>query len=95
MKKFDVFAGLNGGFGGAEFIETIEADNEFEAEEYAYQYAVDMYQSYEGYYGILSWEDCYNALKEYGPDTFDDNMVDDYYLNEIESWIVYYVIEVE
>lgn len=99
MKKFKIYAGLGGSFGGAVYHETIEAENEREASNYAYQIATEEYQSYEGYhYGIMSWEDCEEDLCESGMlEDLTENEYEDtvnaHYLDEIESWIDYYVIE--
>lgn len=90
MAKFDIYAGLGGGFGGAHFHLTDEFDSEEEAVEYAHYLAVEEYKSYEGCNGILSWEDCKQDLIEsYGSIDYDEE-VDDYYLHEIEAWIEYW-----
>lgn len=98
MKKFKIYAGLGGSFGGAEYHETVEAENEREALNYAYQVATEEYQSYEGYHGIMSWEECEEDLCESGMlEDLTENEYEDtvnaHYLDEIESWIDYYVIE--
>lgn len=48
--KYNIYAGLGGGFGGARLVaEAEEFENQAAAEEYAYEYAIEEYQSYEGY----------------------------------------------
>lgn len=90
--KFKIYAGLGGGFGGAHYICTKDYESEEEAMKDAYQLAVEEYQSYEGMHGVLSWEDCKEDLQDSWPETFiDDEMVDDHYAEEIESWIDYFV----
>ena len=37
MAQYKVYAGLGGGFGGAKYIETVEAANEEEATDIAYE----------------------------------------------------------
>lgn len=90
MAWFKIYAGLGGGFGGASYEGTYEFDTQEEALEYAYQAAIDCYQSYEGNNGILGWEECKEACIESGWGD-DDDTVDSYYGEEIESWIDYYV----
>lgn len=90
MPWFKIYAGLGGGFGGANYVGTYEFDNRGQAEEAAYQEAIEEYESYEGEYGIMSWEECEEACIKAGWGG-DYDTVDDYYQEEIESWIDYYV----
>lgn len=90
MAWFKIYAGLGGGFGGAEYIGTFEFENQDEALEYAYQAAIECYESYEGEHGLLDWNECREELKNSGYD-YDDGEVDEYYGDEIESWVDYYV----
>ena len=94
MAWYKIYAGLGGGFGGANYEGTHEFDTQDEALKYAYHAAVECYQSYEGNYGVLDWEECKEACIESGWN-YDDDTVDDYYLEEIESWIDYYVDSAE
>ena len=48
MERFHLYTGLGGGFGGARYNQTIEAEDIDEAYECAYELAVEEYQSYEG-----------------------------------------------
>lgn len=92
--KFEIYAGLGGGFGGASYIETIEANTREEAEEYARQCAIDDYESYEGSHGILSRDDVFEDLIEsFGEEPLEED-VDLRYMEEVEGWITYYVEEV-
>ena len=92
MPKFDLYVGLSGGFGGAKFQGTYEYNTLKEAEEDAYQLAVEEYQSYEGYHGIMSWEDCKQDLIDtYGEDEIDEEDIDLHYTEEVEGWLSYYV----
>lgn len=92
--KFEIYAGLGGGFGGASYIETIEANTREEAEEYARQCAIDDYESYEGSHGILSRDDVFEDLIEsFGEEPLEED-VDLKYMEEVEGWITYYVEEV-
>lgn len=97
MNKYHIYAGMSGGFGGATYQCTIEAKSEQEAMNYAYQLAEEEYQSYEGSHGIMSWDDCYedckdsNWLEDRTEGEIED-IVNQHYLDEIESWTEYYVV---
>ena len=92
--KFEIYAGLGGGFGGASYIEIIEVNTREEAEEYARQCAIDDYESYEGSHGILSRDDVFEDLLESFGEEPSEKDVELRYLKEIENWIVYYVKEI-
>lgn len=102
MERFHLYAGLGGGFGGAHYCETIEAEDIDEAYEWAYGLAVEEYQSYEGLHGVMNWGDCYEDVIESGfineesmtKDEIHD-YVDERYQEEIEGWIEYYAIKDE
>ena len=93
MAWYKIYAGMSGGFGGANYIGTYEFDTYELAEEFAYREAEAEYQSYEGSHGILHWHEC----KEDQWDSLDfepeDEDVDFRYREEIESWIDYEVEE--
>lgn len=91
MDKYNIYAGLGGSFGGANYKFTIEANSLEEAEDIAYQEAVEEYEEYEGYHGLKTWAEC---AEELGVDieNEDSDEVDDLYNEEIESWIEYYAI---
>lgn len=92
--RFKIYAGLGGGFGGANYLYTGDYDSAKEALEDAYRCAVEEYQSYEGMHGILSWADCKEALQDdFTEDDIDEDeeMVNDYYTEEIEGWIDYFI----
>ena len=97
MKKYNIYAGLGGGFGGARLVaEAEEFENEAAAVNYAYECALEEYQSYEGYHGIVSYGDILDYPKDYGlEDGFTEEDVQEIYQEEVESWISYYVKEVE
>lgn len=94
MDKYNIYAGLSGSFGGAQYQYTIEVKSKEEAEEIAYNEATEIYQDFEGTYSIMDWNDCAISL-EIDPYTENDNLiaeVDELYNEEIENWIVYYAI---
>lgn len=91
MPWFKIYAGLGGGFGGANYHGTYEYNDEDEAAEDAYHIAEEEYQSYEGYHGLMNWQECYeDLLDSFGKEPNEED-VDDYYREEIESWITWYV----
>ena len=48
MERFHLYAGLGGGFGGAHYNQTVEAEDIDKVCKFAYELAVEEYQSYEG-----------------------------------------------
>ena len=92
--KYDLYAGLGGRFGGANLIfKGVEYDNIEEATKAAYEYAVEEYQSYEGYHGLTSYNDIKENPKDYGLDKYPEpEDVDEVYTEEVENWIEYYAI---
>lgn len=97
MKKYNIYAGLGGGFGGAKLVaEAEEFENEEAAVEYAYCCALEEYQSYEGYHGIVSYGDILDCPEDYGlEEGYTEEDVEEIYQEEVESWITYYVEEVK
>lgn len=94
MFKYKIYAGLGGSFGGAKCHGSYEFPSLKEAERYAYDLAWEEYQSYEGSHGILSWDDVYEnclASEWIEPEAQSEaeiaSIVDDAYLEEVESWI--------
>lgn len=81
-----IYAGLGGGFGGAVKIGVFEFDSIEEAEHFAWEQACQEYESYAGLHGlrditqIIEEEDC------------DEEIAEEYYNEEREGWIDYYVV---
>lgn len=87
--KYNIYAGLGGGFGGATYQGTGDFSSRESAEEMAYQYAVEEYEMYEGSHGIRSWTD---IADEEGLDyEEDEDEINEIYEYEKESWMEYYV----
>lgn len=88
MGYYKIYAGLSGGFGGANYIDTLEFENEDAANDYAFESACELYYSYGGYHGLFNRK---NALEE-DPYLTDDELteMED---EDRENWIDYYVIE--
>ena len=97
MAQYKVYAGLGGGFGGAKYIETVEAANEEEAANIAYEYAVEEYESYEGLHGLVSYGDIVDNPEKYGLDEYcqDEEYLWEAYEEERSTWLDYYVKEVQ
>ncbi len=102
MALYKLYAGLGGSFGGATCQGVYEFDTVEEAEKAAYQLAWDEYQSYEGYHGLLDWDQCYEDLLESemiepGAQTQGEieDIVDAHYIDNVETWIEWSVEEVD
>ena len=95
-KEFNIYAGLGGGFGGAEYCSTILAEDINEATNYAYECAREEYEMYEGNRRIKSWSDVAFDLG-FNPDETDmtveeEEEVSQTYNEEVEDWICYYAV---
>jgi hypothetical protein len=94
MAKFKIYAGLGGGFGGANFRGIEDCNTIDDAEEFAYWEAVEVYQSYEGLHGLMSWDEVKEDLiVRYGTD-IDEDDIRVAYNEEMDSWLDFYVKEV-
>lgn len=93
MSLYNIYAGLSGGFGDAEYKGTADFNSEEEALQVAYELAVAEYQEYEGCHGILGWGDV--AEENNLDEETDEDLINELYDQEIESWIDYYVILTE
>lgn len=96
MKLFNLYAGLNGGFGGPTYRGSIYAKNEDEASEWAYELACEEYDSYSGMHGLFDPQDAYDNPEDYGLDenpTEED--IDELWREDRESWIGYYAVLAE
>ena len=92
MAWFKIFAGMGDSFGGAQYHGTYEYEGEQEAYDDAYRIAEEEYQSYEGCHGIMSWQDCYEDLRDSFGEEPDEEDVNLHYREAIESWISFYVL---
>ena len=93
--KYNIYAGLSGGFGGASYQYTTDCDNQDEAEDLAYQQAVEEYESYEGLHGIRGWEEIaedYCEENNIAREDINEETIDAIYSEEVESWIDYYAV---
>ena len=88
MGYYKICAGLGGSFGGANYIDTIEFEDENAANDYAFELACELYYSYGGHHGLFNLKD---ALEE-DPYLTDDELTERED-EDRENWIDYYVIE--
>lgn len=101
MLKFKIYAGLGGGFGGAQYHGIYEFTDAQEADRYAYDLAWEEYESYAGYHGLSSWDDVREELVESGeiPDgeltSEQAEIVNEYYIEEAEGWMTWYTKPVD
>jgi hypothetical protein len=91
--KYNIYAGLNGGFGGATYQGTEDFDNIDEATDVAYQIACEEYDARAGSYGLRSWGDI--AVEEDLDEEDDELEIDEIYTEEREDWIEYYAVLTE
>lgn len=94
VMEFKIYAGLNGGFGGADYCYTAEFDNIDQAEQAAYEEAIQEYEMNIGFMGILSYEDLKKELEKEFLEELSEDEAREYYLEERDAWIEYYVEEV-
>ena len=92
MAYFELWAGLNGDFGGAEYNGTYAFSNEEEALKAAYRECVDKYESYSGSYGLTSLKEIYENMEDFNCENYGDCL--ETYTGIMESWFNYYVREV-
>ena len=95
--KFNIYMGLT----STQYAGTVDCKNRDEALDYAYELAIEEYETYAGLHGIPSWEeleqeirDDYSAEIDAGEyDESDiESMTQDRWNEEVESWIQYNVI---
>lgn len=101
MKQYNIYAGLGGSFGGANYQYTGLYETQDEAEDDAFQAACEDYEQYAGCHGLSGWEDAVNdycAGQGIDPEDFDEEdeealqEVEEYYGDARESWLCYYVV---
>lgn len=96
--KYELFAGLGGGFGGPQSYGIYECADAQEADKMAYDLAVEEYESYGGYHGLDDEEAVRQDLADsyYDGDLsqVSDDELRDAYVEQIESWIEWYAVPV-
>ena len=86
MGYYKIYAGLGGGFGGAEYLWTDEYTSEDEAVECAYNQACELYYDYQGFDREIALED--------NPSLTEDEL-SEMESEDLETWVDYYVIETD
>lgn len=98
MAKFKIYAGLSGGFGGANFCGVYDCKDEHEAEEIAREEAMQEYESYGGCHGLYTWDSMRQEIadNEYDGDIeqVDPEDVDIAMTEEVEGWLSYRIVPV-
>lgn len=99
MKKFEIFAGLGGGFNNEISIGIEEFETEDDARDAAYEEACDIYDQYSGSRGLNSQEDIVLSLK--GDKVYSDLTGEELeeeawevYDHEREDWLKFHVVEI-
>lgn len=89
MGQFKIRYALGGGFGGIQNKdwETIEAEDEEEASQIAFEKACEEYERYSGMYGLRSVDQIMEQ------DEVDEEEAEEIYNNERDSWLDYEVEE--
>lgn len=103
MKQYNIYAGLGGSFGGANYQYTTLCETEDEALDEAYERACEEYEQYEGLHGLPSWEDAVNSYcEELGisqeelEDTDEESLaIEEYYNKARENWLAYHIVPTE
>lgn len=101
MAKYNLYAGLGGGFGGYQYHCTEDFDTKEEALDAARELAIEEYQSYEGSHGLRSLEEIKeDYIAEYGIEeeefhNGDWSAIEEEYMEEVEGWLSYLVTTVE
>ena len=97
MKKYKIYAGLGGSFGGATLQEVSEFKSESAAYEYAYELACQEYESYEGLYGLADLDTIAEYPEDYGLDKgeADEECLWEAYVEARYGWLNYWVEEVD
>lgn len=103
---YNIYAGLGGGFGDAEYKGTIDCNTFNDATQVAYELAIEEYESYAGMGGLKSYDEiAIDYLMEENIidnedefDTYELSETDEKYITElyndtVESWLDYFVIE--
>lgn len=101
MKQYNIYAGLNGSFGGASYQYTTLAESYEEAEQEAYEAACDKYEFMAGFLDLYDAEDCIeeycseNNLERDELDEKDLVIVYETYIEKRENWLDYKAVLTE
>lgn len=91
MKRFAIRYGLGGGFGGLRMTpEVCEFEDQDDADKYAWEMAVQEYESYGGMHGLTTMEE---VMEDRGITDEEEGWEE--YLEDIESWLCYEAVELK
>lgn len=97
--KFNIYAGLGGGFGGGHYCETDFFDSKEEAENRARELAIEDYESYDGLHGLTDRHEAEEEFREQCNLEEDEEISDElqpdleaYYMEVVEGWITYWAV---
>ncbi|QWU14275.1 hypothetical protein SAMN04487895_101572 [Paenibacillus sophorae] len=90
MVNYKIYYGLGGGFGGAKYGSTEDFDSQDEAMDYAYERAVEEYEKCAGLYGLRTYKEVIEELKNLDEE-LDEDDVEQAYNQEMERWLSYKV----
>lgn len=95
MARYDIFAGIEtDNLNTVEYKRTLICEDGIEADYIASFLAMEDYERYAGEFGLLTWQQIRENLKNRG-ENYDDDIVDEYYLEEIEDKTIYLVQKIE
>lgn len=98
MKQYNIYSGLGGSFGGANYQYTTLCETLEEAQGVAFEGACEDYEQYAGLHGLPGWEDATceycrdNNLSEDELTDEDSQEIEEYYNEARESWLEYYAV---
>lgn len=94
QKTWWVFGGMISTVDNAHFLGEVEAETESDAITAAWDLIVEEYETYAGLHGIPSWDDVrYELMPEYDNEELNDDIIQEAYNQEIESWTRLWVKE--
>ena len=91
---YNIYAGLGGSFGGAQYVGTIRNATAEEASKCAYEQAIEEYENYTLYDGVQSYSEIEEEMLKECPECSAED-IDMAYSEAMETWIEYYAIPIE
>lgn len=85
MPKYEIFAGLNGGFNSIVSKGIYDCVDMEQAEDLAYEFAIEEYQAYEGAPGLPCYEEILNECSS-------EEEAENEYWEEVNMWIECYAV---
>lgn len=104
MPYFKIYAGLNGGFGGATHRYTDEFEDEYDAVDAAYSEGCSIYESFSYKEGLMNYtkakEKALQDFEDYDPNNSDheeelENIIEEIIQEDMDRWITCWAEETE